>query len=124
MAAGSIESVTFNGRYFAVTGDSDPGVALGGKKNSVEMNGDKTFRNIQEIAASKVGGVGCVIDHDKDDQKFLQDLADAGENIDFSITYNDGNTFSGSVTITEDLEYSPKSGTMPVTVEGGQLRKQ
>ncbi len=121
---GPVESITLNARYFAVAGDSDPARGLGGKKNSIEMNGDDSFRPIQEAVPSKVGPMAVNIDDDKNDQEFIQDLIDTGEELDFSITYVTGVTYYAAGTITEDVEASAKSATMEITFQGGKLRQQ
>jgi len=121
---GSIESLSLNGRGFAIAADSDPGRILGGSKNSIEMNGDGTFRTIAEQTPSKIAGISVQIDDDANDHEFIQDLINGAEQIDISITYYSGTTYYGQGQITEDSEYSPKSGTMELTLEGGRLRQQ
>ena len=62
---GPIESLTLNGRYFSVAQDNSPGRTLGGNKNSIEMNGDDTFRVVIEKTPSKIAGVAVQVDIDR-----------------------------------------------------------
>lgn len=126
MAAGggSIEGISINARNFSVASDSDPGRILGGKKNSIELNGDDSARVIQARTTSKISGIAVQIDDDKEDHEFIQDVIDAGVLVPVTITYNDGSTYYDNMMITEDSESSPMSGTMELTLEGVRLRKQ
>jgi len=121
---GPIKSISINKRNFSVAGDSKPGRIQGGNKNSVSMNGDSTARIIVEIGPSKISGVAIQIDDDDKDQEFVQDIVNLGEFVDVTITYTDGKSWYAQMTVTEDLEYDPATGTMEITLEGTVLKQQ
>lgn len=122
---GPIESVNFGGRGFAVAQDSDPGRDIGGRLNSIAMNGDETGRILQDVKAWKLGPVALQIDDEIGDQEFLQTQIDSGVKKDFTVTYVDGSVYYGSGTITDAAEKSPKNATMDTTFSGaGKLKKQ
>jgi len=124
MKGGPIESITIQGRTFAVAQDSDPDRVLGGKQNSIEANGDGSVRVIQEQVPSKIDGIAIVIDDDRGDQEFIQDLKDQGELVDVSVTYVTGSVYYGSMAVVDASKYSPKKATMEIHLAGKKLTKQ
>ena len=123
---GPVESATIKGRTFPVPHDADVTMLLGGDKNTVEPNGDGvTARITKEVSTFKISGLTLVIDDDRDDHQFLQDIMDGSEFVDVSVTMPNADVYYGQGIITEEPERSTKSATMDVTISGpGRLTKQ
>jgi hypothetical protein len=73
---GSIESVSLNGRNFAVAADAEAQRKLGGFENEVMANGDGTARLIKTRVPLSLDGLTVEVDDDRGDQEFLHDLTD------------------------------------------------
>lgn len=127
---GSIKRISIKGRPFAVAADADANRDLGGYTVEVQSNGDLTARKIMTAKPWMADGLAVVCDHDRNDQQFLQDIADgkdAGDDgfYDMTITHVDDNVFQGRGTITGDIKMSTKNVTAPITLSGpDKLTKQ
>jgi len=123
---GPIESVSINGRTFAVPQDVDASIVLGGDQNSVEPNGDgATARILKEIVPFKVSGLGVVIDDDAGDHQFLQDIIDGSDFVDVTLTMADGKVYYGKGIIVEEAGRSSKTSSMEISISGpGRMTKQ
>lgn len=122
---GPIESVGLAGRTFAVAEDADSNRKLGGFENEVQPNGDGTARLKKTRVAWMVDGLQIVVDDLRDDQEFLQNLADQNDFFPIDITYASGSVYSGLGQITGDLQGSSQNTTASVSLSGpGSLQKQ
>lgn len=122
---GSIESITINGRNFAVSADVDSQRKLGGFENDVQSNGDGSTRTIKTRVPWSVEGLSINVDDDNDDQDFLQNLADNNNDFPIAITYVSGSTFQGTGQITGELTYSNANTVATIGLMGSQkLTKQ
>ncbi len=119
-------SASVNGRPFAVAGDASPTRMLGGRKIEHESNGDYlTGRNIVTPTGWSVGSMPLSIDDDREDQEFIQGVADESINVVIAVTYADGSTYSGLGIPTGDLEKDSSKSTMQVAFSGpGKFVKQ
>lgn len=116
---GSVEDVSIKGRLFAVAADADGNRKLGGFENEIQMNGNGTYRLVKTRVPWLLDGLTLVVDDDRDDQKFLQDIADSEEEVEVTATFANGNTFQANGTIVGELGYSSQSATCSVTLSGG-----
>lgn len=127
-SGGSIVRVSYDGRGFPVAADSDANVALGGKNNEIQMNGDGTYRAIQTRMPGMVGAVSLSIDRNKADLEFLQQRANdpgpEGNGYPFSIELVDGNVYQGRAVITGEVQMSTQNTTAPITFTGSELTLQ
>ena len=122
---GPIESVTINGRAFAIAHDAGATRDLGGFTKTVEMNGDGTARAVMERRPWLLEGLTIVTDDDRSDQEFLQDVADGPDFTDCSVTYVSGAIYSGSGTLTDAAAYDSQKGLTEIKLSGPQkLTKQ
>lgn len=122
---GPIESVSINGRNFAVAEDADASVVYGGDQNELGMNGNDTARLIKSKMGWKVSGLALQIDPDNNDHEFIQDIIDGNEFVDYEHTEVDGNVYYGSGQIIEEVGKSTKNATAELTFSGpGRLTKQ
>lgn len=122
---GSIESITIDGREFAVAADSEANRKLGGFDNEVEANGDGSARVIKTRAPWGLDGIAVVIDDSNEDAEFLQALADSGRFAPVVITYASGDAYQGTGQITGELQHGSKSTTATLNLKGsGKLTKQ
>lgn len=122
---GSIESVEINGRNFAVAADAEANIKLGGFENEKQANGDGTARTVKTRVPWTIDGISVAIDDDNGDLEFLQDLADGNADAAISVTFASGSVYSGSGTITGEIQGSSQNATAPITLSGpGKLTKQ
>ena len=122
---GSIESVTLNGRNFAVAADVDSQRKTGGFENDVQSNGDGSTRTIKTRVPWSVDSLSINVDDDNEDQEFLQQLADNNNDFPVAITYVSGATYQGTGQITGELTYSNTNATATIGLMGSQqLTKQ
>jgi hypothetical protein len=122
---GSIESISLNSREFAVAADAEAQRKLGGFENEVMANGNPTARIIKTRVPLALNGVTIVVDDDRGDHEFVQELADSNEFFPIAITYASGETYQGEAQFTGELQASSQSTTMPINLMGpGKLTKQ
>jgi hypothetical protein len=127
---GSIKNFSIKGRSFTVAADADANRDSGGYSTEVQPNGDGTARKVMTAKPWSIDGLTASIDDNRDDMKFLQDVADgkdAGDDgfYDCTVTEVNGATHQGRGTVTGDLKKSTKNSTCPVTLMGpDKLSKQ
>ena len=117
--AGSIESITLDGRSFAVTADADTSRKLGGLENEVQSNGDGTTRAVKTRVPWSLTGVVIEIDDTAGDQEFLQALQNASRNFPITVTYVSGVTYQATGTITGEVVFSNQASTSSLDLSGG-----
>lgn len=122
---GAPVEISFAGRLFTATADSDASRKLGGFTVEEESNGNGSTRTIKTRVTWEVSGFNIVIDDDRGDQEFLQDKIDEASGYDFTISYPSGITYQGKGNLTGDLAGSSQSASTPVSFKGGgKLTKQ
>lgn len=122
---GPIESISVNGRGFAVAQDAGVSRDLGGFTSDIEMNGDGTGRKIMERRKWMLEGLTVSIDDDQNDQEFLQNVADDPGFVDISATFVSGAIYSGSGTVTDTIAFDNQKALAEIKLSGpGKLRKQ
>jgi len=122
---GSIESVNFDGRNFAVAADADSGRKLGGSENEFQPNGDGTGRLIKARVGWSLDGLTIEVDDTRGDQEFIQDLADRTDFWPVAVTYASGAVYQGTGQIVGENPASSQSTTAAVALMGpGKLTRQ
>ena len=122
---GSIESITLDGQNFAVAGDADTQRKIGGWENEMQANGNGTARMIKTRVPWGLTGVQVVVDDDRDDQSYLQELANRNDSFPIAITYASGAIMVGDGQITGEVQYSNNSSTASLEMAGeGVLSSQ
>lgn len=122
---GSIESVTLNGRNFAVGADTEVQRKLGGYENEVQTNGDGTARLIKTRVPLSLDGLNIEIDDDRSDQEFLQDLSNLTDFFPISISYASGKTYQGTAQLVGETQSSSQSAMATISLSGtGNLSQQ
>ena len=122
---GSIESLTLDGREFAVAADTEAQRKLGGFENEVQANGNGTGRIIKTRVPLSLDGVVVEIDDSRGDHEFLQDLTDSNDFVSLSITYASGITYQGTAQVVGETQASSQSATAPISLMGpGTLTNQ
>jgi len=122
---GSIESVTLDGRSFAVAADAEANRKLGGFENEVLANGDGTARLIKTRVPLSLDGLTVEIDDSRGDQEFLQELTNHNGYWPLSITYASGQTYQGTAQIVGENPASSQNATAAISLMGpGELTKQ
>jgi len=122
---GSIESLSLDGRNFAVAGDAEAQRKLGGFENEIQANGDGTARLIKTRVPLSLDGVTLEVDDDRADHEFIQDLSNRNDYFAIAITYASGITYQGTAQIVGETQASSQSATVAVSLMGpGILTKQ
>ena len=122
---GSIESITLNGRTFAVAADAEAQRKLGGFENEVQANGDGTARQIKTRVPLAIDGLTLDIDDDKGDQEFLKELSDGNDFFPIAITFASGEVYQGTAQLTGETQVRSQNATAAVSLMGpGTLTKQ
>lgn len=123
---GSIESIGLRGREFAVDAEATANRKLGGSKNEVKMNGNgQTARLIKVAGAWMLTGIEVEIDDNRNDQEYVQDLADELDFFPMSITFASGHTWQGTGQIVEDVEFDSQNAVASLTLSGpGKMTQQ
>jgi len=122
---GSLESVSLDGRTFAVPADSDVNRKLGGTENEVMANGDGTARLIKTRVNWSLDGLTVSIDDILEDQEFLQGLADRNDFFPVVLVYASGEAYQGNGQLTGEMQASSQSTTASISLMGtGALTKQ
>jgi len=123
---GSIESVGLRGREFAVGAEAAANRRIGGKQNEVRMNGNnKTARLVSTAMSWLVSGLALEIDDSRNDQEFLQELADSKDFFPIEITWASGSTSQGTGQIVEEITLDTQDATATVSLSGpGRLTLQ
>lgn len=115
---GPLESVSFAGREFAVTADSEAPRKLGGSENENSANGNGSARLLKNTVPWSLSGFSVEIDDTRGDHEFIQDLSDGKGYFDIAATYASGVVYQGVGNFTGELAMSNRSASMPVNVGG------
>lgn len=122
---GSIESITLQGRIFAVAADAEVQRKLGGFENEVQSNGDASARLIKTRVPWMLDGLTVEVDDIRGDHEFLQALSDQQEYFPVAITYASGVTYQGTGQIVGETQASSQNATASLSLSGqGQLAPQ
>ncbi len=122
---GSIESVTLDGREFAVTADAEALRKLGGFENEVMMNGNGTARLIKTRVPLGIDGLVIETDDSRGDSEFIKELTDRNDFFPVAITYASGITYQGTAQVTGENASSSQSATQAISLMGpGILTRQ
>lgn len=122
---GSVESISLHGRTFPVAADAATQRKLGGFANEVLANGDGTARLKKTRETWSITDIQIVIDDNRDDQGFLQSLADTTDYFDIDITYASGFTWMGTGQITDQPACDSMAATASVNLAGpNKLQRQ
>ena len=123
--AGSIESITLDGRSFAVTADADTSRKLGGFENEVQSNGDGTARTVKTRVPWSLTGVVIEIDDTAGDQEFLQALQNSNRNVPITATYVSGISYQATGQVVGEVVFNNQSSTASLDLSGsGEMTPQ
>lgn len=115
---GSIESISMDGRNFAVAADAEAQRKLGGFENEVQANGDGNARLIKTRVPLSLAGLTIEVDDDRGDHEYLQELSDRNDFFAIAITYASGKTYQGRAQLTGELQSSSQNATAAVSLTG------
>ena len=122
---GPIETVSLDGRNFAVSADSDAGVKIGGSENEVSPNGNRTVRLIKTPVPWMVSDLVIEIDDSRDDHEFLQGLANRQTLFPVAVIFASGVIRQGTGQIVGEISMSTAQATASVSLSGqGELTRQ
>ena len=122
---GSVESVTINGRLYAVAADAEGQRKLGGKENEVQPNGNGTARLVQVPVTWSVEGLTLEVDDSRGDDEELQAQSNRPDFFPIAFTFASGIVYSGTGQMTGDGSTSSMATTKAVNFSGpGKLTPQ
>lgn len=122
---GSIESVSLDGRIFAVANDAEVQRKLGGFENEAQANGDGTARLVKTRTPWGLSGLVLSVDDGNGDHEFLKGLADRNDFFPIDITLASGAVYQGVGQIVDEFQTSSQNTTAAVSLMGpGALTKQ
>ncbi len=122
---GSIDSVTLDGREFTVPFDVEIQKKLGGFENEIQANGNGTGRLIKTRTPWSIDGLTVEIDDTRDDQEYIQGLADRNDFYPIAVSFISGAVYQGTGQIVSDLQASSQSATASISLMGtGTLTSQ
>lgn len=122
---GSLESITLDGREFAIPADAEANRKLGGWENEVQANGNETARLIKTRVPLSLDGVTIEVDDAAGDHEFIQSLVDLKRFFPIALTYASGETWQGQAQVVGEFQASSQSATGQVSLMGpGRLTKQ
>jgi len=122
---GSIESISLDGRNFAVAADAEANRKIGGFENEVVSNGDGSARLIKTRVPLNLDGLTVEIDDDRGDHEFIQELSNRTDFFPITITYASGAVYQGTGQITGETQASSQSATASLNLMGpGNMTKQ
>ena len=125
MASGSIESISLAGRLFAVAADNEVARKLGGFENEVLANGNGTAREVKTRVPWMLSDVQAVVDDNRGDHEFLQELSDSVGFFTVTITFASGKVYQGTGKIVGELAASSQNETATFSLSGpGKLTPQ
>lgn len=123
--SGSVKESSIRGRTFASPADTDVTIKLGGTSNVINPNGNNTSSMEKTAEPASVEGLVVLIDHDKGDPDFLQEIADGTTFEPFTITLADGNTYQGKCQIMDMPGFTTKKSTSELKLGfDGKITKQ
>lgn len=120
---GPISEVVIDGRKFQVMPDSDPDLAVGGRKANVTKPAQGTSKIDFETLPGSIKGLTLILDQDRRDTEFLQSIVDGGELVDCSASNSVGTTWAGKQIITSEIAEKLKGSTIDIDLEGDQLNR-
>jgi len=115
---GPIESISLDGRNFAVAADAEIQRKLGGMENEAQPNGDGTSRLVKTRVSPMFSGLVVEVDDSRGDHEFLQDLADRNDFFAVAVTYASGVTYQGRGQISGELQVSSANATAAFDIAG------
>ncbi len=115
---GPLESIVYDGRRFSVDGEADIERILSGRSNEAKPGGDGTFRVVQSSVVGQLNTVPLIIDDARGDHEFLTERQKEGLPKDLTANLASGAVWSGSMVITEPINYSTKEATAEVSFAG------
>lgn len=113
---GALKKIQIKGRPFSVSGENAGNRVLGGRENEVAKNGDGTTRIIQKEVTWKLSDVE--ISTDLAGHQFIQDIADAGDEVPIMWTLANDSIVSGIGIPTGTIEFDQMTGLLKCTFEG------
>lgn len=117
---GAAESLGLDGEEFALAGDADLGMILGGKKTELESNGDNSVREIITPQAWQIDNVEVSCDLGINQLEFLQQKAEVRGLYPITVTFPDASVYKGTGKIVGEVKYNTMKATASFGLKGPQ----
>lgn len=115
---GPIQYANLGGRNFKVDGENEVELFLGGWTNEVQSCGDGTGRIIKSPKPSQANKIPLIIDDDRGDEAFIQELMNSHDWIKASFTDINGHVYSGDVAIVGDGVTNKRTMVKEIDLQG------
>jgi hypothetical protein len=122
---GPIVEVNIGGRGFPATADANAQRSLGGYQAEKLPNGDQSARTKLTPFPWYINSVTIECDDDRDDQRYLQQLVNAGADVPITVTFTSNAIYQGVGLPVGALEYVNETTSIQCNLSGGgELTKQ
>lgn len=115
---GPIKYANLGGRHFRVGGDNEVKLSLGGWTNEVSPCGDGGGIIVKSPKPGQANSIPLVIDDDRGDEAFIQELMNSHDWIKASFTDINDHVYSGDVAIVGDGETNKKTMIKEIDLKG------
>lgn len=122
--AGTLKSVSINGRKFSPPEDVAISMQIGGYDNDVKLNGDKSLRLLKTSMPGKITGIQVACDHTLEDHEFLIGLKDKNEFFDLAVELMSGTIYVGRHQIVGELTEASDTAILAFDTAGSKLTRQ
>ena len=124
MICGPAKFVSIAKREFKAVADADVTLQPNASVNERLFNGDGSSRKRKQVAGWKATGIQVQADPSRDDIEFLDDVHDANEDVECSVTMADDNIYSGVGGTEGEITWSLNNGVASFELSGeGRLKK-
>ena len=121
---GDIRQCTINGREFDVKGaDANVNIDLGGFANEASLNGNGSLSVLQRRKMAGFSDLPLMIDDEREDLEFLQDIANAGLTVPVNLTLASGVTYSGALMVIGDIMKATGDGSATLEMRGAKFEQ-
>lgn len=116
---GDIKRVSIAGTFYSVASGTSVAIQLGGDKNAIETNGDRTARLLKTTVPWSVTGLTISLHEDGTFQK-LESVKNLSGLVPITIEKWDGSSLTGQGQIVDEMTENTDKNTADVSLSGTQ----
>lgn len=118
MASGTLESIVIDGRRFTCKADDDVEIELPGYHNESIVHGDGSVTYKKTRHTGHISGANAILDNDRDDLEFLQQVQNKLTSVPVSATEVDGTVYAGDMQLIDELAKTTGENVVGINLEG------
>jgi len=115
---GDIRSCKINNREFEVPTGTSKTLRTSGFNNEAKASGNGKMSIMQTRILGGFSDLVVMVDDDRQDLEFLQEIADSGNPVQVSVTYASGATYAGSLSLVGEIGKNTADGTATISMSG------